>query len=136
MLLCASAAASGFDTRNEKQIVQFINDHVDEEFITCAACAFELFAGVYRAKDKGLQEKALQQLTTTLSGFSDVYQLDTDQAQIAGKIQADLSNRGNIIDDVDIQIAAATISAGATLVTGNARHFSRVKNLRVLPIPS
>ena len=46
-------------------------------------------------------------------------------------IKADLQKQGNIIDDMDLLIAATAITMNYTLVTNNERHFSRVPGLQI-----
>lgn len=48
-----------------------------------------------------------------------------------GRIGADLEARGLPIGELDILIAAHALSSKAVLVTNNARHFERVRGLRV-----
>lgn len=46
-----------------------------------------------------------------------------------GTVKADLERRGTRIEDFDAAIAAHAIASGATLVTANLRHLSRVPGL-------
>ena len=46
-------------------------------------------------------------------------------------IKADLQKQGNIIDDMDLLIAATAITMNYTLVTNNERHFSRIPGLQI-----
>ncbi len=56
----------------------------------------------------------------------------TDEIVIrAARIYADLSNRGTLIGDADILIAATALEHGLVLVTNNERHFNRVVGLQV-----
>lgn len=48
-----------------------------------------------------------------------------------GAIKADLQKGGNIIDDMDLIIAATAITMNYTLVTNNEKHFSRISNLKI-----
>lgn len=58
-----------------------------------------------------------------------VMQMTTETYDIAAHIYADLSTRGNIIEDTDILIAASTIEHGAVLLTNNTAHFKRIDGL-------
>jgi tRNA(fMet)-specific endonuclease VapC len=42
------------------------------------------------------------------------------------EIKADLQTQGNIIDDMDLLIAATALTMNYTLVTNNERYFSRI----------
>ena len=54
-----------------------------------------------------------------------------DAALHYAEIRADLEASGNSIGPLDLLIAAQARSLGATLVTGNAKEFKRVKGLKV-----
>jgi predicted nucleic acid-binding protein len=58
---------------------------------------------------------------------------DVAVARVYGEIEAALARAGQRLADADLQIAATAIYHGLELVTGNARHFARVPNLRVHP---
>jgi tRNA(fMet)-specific endonuclease VapC len=47
------------------------------------------------------------------------------------EIKADLQNQGNVIDDMDLLIAATALTMNYTLVTNNERHFSRIPGLQI-----
>lgn len=49
----------------------------------------------------------------------------------AAEIYADLYQRGGLIGDADILIAATAIVEGCGLVTNNERHFERIEGLNV-----
>jgi tRNA(fMet)-specific endonuclease VapC len=56
----------------------------------------------------------------------------TDAVSLAfGAIKARLERQGRRIEDFDVAIAAHALPLGATLVTSNLRHLSRVEGLRV-----
>ena len=46
-----------------------------------------------------------------------------------GEIKAQLENKRQRIADADLLIAATAMSAGITLVTGNAKHYSRIEGI-------
>ena len=48
-----------------------------------------------------------------------------------GRIKATLERRGQRIEDFDAAIAAHALAAGATLVTANKRHLSRIPSLAI-----
>jgi tRNA(fMet)-specific endonuclease VapC len=52
-------------------------------------------------------------------------------SQTYGRIRATLERRGARIEDFDAAIAAHALASGATLVTANLSHMSRVPGLRV-----
>lgn len=116
--------------KNKDNIVNFINNHLREQIITSAICEAEVYVGVYRLKGSD-RIRLLDKIGKTFLSFHDVVKFDSEQARIFGELKADLQIGGNIIEDTDILIASAAISRSAVLLTGNTRHFNRVKNLRV-----
>ena len=48
------------------------------------------------------------------------------------ELDASLRRQGNRIETEDAIIAATAMAAGMTLVTGNAKHFGRVKGLKTV----
>jgi predicted nucleic acid-binding protein len=48
-----------------------------------------------------------------------------------GELKAELERRGERVDDFGLAIAAHAIAHDATVVTRNARHFVRIRSLRV-----
>ena len=46
-----------------------------------------------------------------------------------GQLKAELEQAGEVISDLDMQIASIALEQNATLVTHNRRHFSRLADL-------
>ena len=63
--------------------------------------------------------------------LADVFVLPFDEAAARrfGRLKADLERSGSRLADLDLQIAAICLEAGATLLTHNTRHFARVAGL-------
>lgn len=59
----------------------------------------------------------------------EVLPFDSACAEVAGRILADLDSSGTPIGRIDPLIAAIAVRHDLTLVTGNARHFERVRQL-------
>lgn len=51
---------------------------------------------------------------------------DEDAADFYAEIRHQLVTRGQVIGELDMMIAAHSLSAGATLVTNNMAHFRRI----------
>jgi tRNA(fMet)-specific endonuclease VapC len=70
-----------------------------------------------------------------LQAFLDLFviaEFTLDAALHYAEIRAALEAKGQTIGPLDLLIAAQARSLGATLVTGNASEFKRVKGLKVL----
>lgn len=52
-------------------------------------------------------------------------------SQAYGRIKATLERRGRRIEDFDVAIAAHAVATGATLVTANVGHMTRVPGLQI-----
>lgn len=99
-----------------------------EDQFTSAVTAGELFKGAYRSTARerhlrNIEERVLPAVTTL--------PYDLSAARVFGKIRADLEERGDILPDADLQIAATALYHDLELVTGNLRHFERIPGLRL-----
>jgi predicted nucleic acid-binding protein len=61
-----------------------------------------------------------------------VYDFTSEEAMVFAVIRRDLRKRGELIDNMDLLIAATCIANNLTLVTGNKKHFARIRGLRIL----
>jgi predicted nucleic acid-binding protein len=97
-----------------------------EDQFTSAVCVGELFKGAFRASArdrhlKNIEERVLPAVT--------VLPFDIATARVFGEIRAELEEKGFLLPDADLQIAATAIHHGLELVTGNIRHFQRIPGL-------
>jgi tRNA(fMet)-specific endonuclease VapC len=60
-----------------------------------------------------------------------VIPFDEPSARVYGGLRAELEQSGRPLAEPDLRIASIALSRTLTVVTGNARHFSRVPGLRV-----
>lgn len=56
---------------------------------------------------------------------------DAKAAYVCGSLRAGLEKEGTPLALADLEIAAITMANELTLISGNARHFARVKGLRL-----
>jgi len=54
---------------------------------------------------------------------------DLASARLFGELKARLATNGRIVADAVLFIAAISVSLGATLVTGNRKHYERIPGL-------
>lgn len=99
------------------------------EQFTSAVVIGELYKGAFRSPSH--REIHLQNIETRILPALTVIPYDTEAARVYGEIEASLAKTGQALADADLQIAATAIVHGLELVTGNVKHFSRIKSLRV-----
>lgn len=87
--------------------------------------ASELFFGAARSAMPVENAATVSRLLVSMS----VLGLDLGSARAFGEVKAVVSARGALVADADLFIASIAISRGATVVTGNRRHFDRIPGL-------
>lgn len=87
----------------------------------------ELFQGAQESGSGSRSKKLLERFLKTL----EVIPFRVADAEESSQITRSLIKQGKPIGNLDPFIAAQAISANATLVTRNLKHFSRIPNLNV-----
>ena len=85
----------------------------------------ELYFGAYNSS---YLEKNISVIDRFLIPF-EILNFDEKAAMEYGKIKAKLYKVGNIIGELDMQIASIAISNNLILVTNNLKEFARIENL-------
>ena len=98
------------------------------EQFTSAVVVGELFKGAFRSPDRArhlanIEQRVLPAVT--------VLPYDVAVARVFGELDAQLSPRGAMLADADLQIAATAVHHDLIVVTGNLRHFERVPGLKI-----
>ena len=88
----------------------------------------ELAYGAYRSSQT---EYLLQQFEEIVWPMVQILPFDRASGEIYGNLRADLERAGTPLAEPDLRIAAIALTNNLTVVTGNVRHFSRVRGLRV-----
>ena len=96
------------------------------EVSIAAPTIVELMRNACRSKDKR-EEHLIVELTKAVR----VLPLDTESALRAGRIEAALIERGEIIDFADRLIGAIALEHHESLLTRNEKHFQRIGDLVV-----
>lgn len=117
--------------KNSPRIVSLVQK-LEGEISSSSVCLSELYEGIFRTRDSQKNEESLNELFARLSS---TYGIDAETARYFGKTRAQLKKLGEVIEDLDILIAATCLAHNLTLVTANPKHFSRVPDLKILPIP-
>ncbi|KKP61451.1 MAG: putative ribonuclease VapC [Candidatus Levybacteria bacterium GW2011_GWA2_37_36] len=113
--------------RGKEEQVTLINE-LKGKLVSSYICLSELYEGIFRSKNKNAESTILE----FFSGLSKTYGLNQKIAQEFGSLRKNLKQRGEIIEDLDIMIAATCLVYNLSLVTLNKRHFSRVKGLDIV----
>ena len=111
--------------RPPRVLARFAKHSVGDIGISCITAA-ELAFGV--SKSRSARNRA------ALEGFLlplELVAFGPDAALAYGAIRADLEQHGKPIGPLDTLIAAHAFSLNLTLVTNNAREFSRVQGLQI-----
>jgi tRNA(fMet)-specific endonuclease VapC len=98
-----------------------------EELATSWVSASELFFGAARSAAPVENAAAVVRLLASMR----VLGLDLGSARVFGEVKATLSRNGAIVADADLWIGSIAIRLGATVVTGNRRHFERIPGIVV-----
>jgi tRNA(fMet)-specific endonuclease VapC len=83
----------------------------------------ELYVGAFKSENPTKNLFLIHELKEVI----DIIELDDSTMFSYGELQAALEKAGQIIGDFDVLIAASAIINKLTLVTGNRRHFERLK---------
>ncbi len=113
--------------RGRKKVVERLKAcHASDCYISVIS-EFELCQGADRAPVE-MRDSELAKVRRFV-GSLQLLDFDSECARLAGKINADLLNRGTPISIADVFIAATTLRFERTLVTNNLKDFQRIEGL-------
>ncbi len=114
--------------KNKKEIVDWIKEKEENfELTTTAINVFELYYGEYKKKPS-IDIKRLDKFFENIH----IFDLTKEISKKAGELASTLEKEGNIIEFRDILIAAISIENNLSLKTNNIKHFSRIKELKII----
>lgn len=102
----------------------------DEELAITAVSVGELVHGA--AKSQRATDN-LARLDVMLAALT-ILPYDERSARHFGQLKAQLERGGEVISDLDLQIASITLDQDAVLVTHNQEHFSRLTSMAGLAL--
>ena len=109
------------------RLLQDLLDRPDPVGIS-AITVMQLYHGVSRA---AVPEAEAERIERALKGVA-TYDLTREIAARAGRMDGELVARGEAIDPADVIVGATALYRNEPVVTRNARHFSRLKGLRLV----
>lgn len=110
--------------RGNKRIVER-RDQYDGPVGVCFMTAGELYYGAEKSADPARTTSAVERLLLTL----EIIHTDLAILRRFGSLKASLQREGIPLSDADILIASATMEKAEMLVTGNGKHFERIRAL-------
>ena len=89
--------------------------------------ACELAYGAAKSRSPEKNQLRVFEFLSTLR----IIGIDMPAAQRFGQIKSTLERAGNVLADADLMVAAITLANGASLITGNLRHYHRIDGLHL-----
>jgi tRNA(fMet)-specific endonuclease VapC len=100
---------------------------LEGELRTSSITVFELTHGAAKSG----RDNEFGKLRRFLGGRIQPVEFTPHDAEVAGRLRADLAARGEIIGAYDLLIAGQALAREWTVVTGNTREFARVRGLKL-----
>lgn len=113
--------------KGKQTAVALLQRHAADNLAISVMTYGEVYEGIYFGRNRRISEAGFRQL---LLGIV-VLPLNRPNLRRFAQVRGDLRNRGEIIGDPDILIAATALHHKLTLVTQNLRHFQRVTDLQL-----
>ncbi len=114
--------------KENRSAVEKLKKIGDEELCSTEVNYAELLTGVFLRKE--ISEKELQAAQGFFFSIR-VLPLEHEGAYRAAQIAGGLSRQGSTINFNDCLIAGICLANNCSILTGNTKHFSRVKDMRV-----
>lgn len=107
----------------QPEFIAKIKRYSPQDFGLSSIVLFELHYGAEKSQRKAENLAKLAKLPFEIVSFNE------EDAKTAGKIRAELAQKGTPIGSYDIQIAAQAITRNLTLITHNLKEFQRLPDL-------
>ena len=120
-------ACIGFLAGRAPGVVERLGSLPPTDVAVCSVVKTELFYGAARS---AAPERTLAAQREFLAQFVSL-DFDDRAAEVAGRVRAELTSRGEPIGPYDLLIAATALANDLALVTRNVGEFGRVNGLRI-----
>lgn len=119
--------------RGIETVVNFISDMERKgcPLSTTVINAFELYYGAHKSKKRTQNLASTKQLLERLF----ILKMSLRSAENAGRIYAELEEKGQPIGLRDAMIGAIALTQGYTLTTRNVEHLQKIQGLTIIPAP-
>jgi predicted nucleic acid-binding protein len=115
--------------RGRKNVVERLASCRPQDCFISVITEFELFQGADRAPDDRREEERGK--VARFVGSLEILPFDSSCARIAGRINAELMNKGTPVSITDVFIAATALRHQWTIVTNNVKDFRRIEGLDI-----
>jgi predicted nucleic acid-binding protein len=112
----------------EGRATAFLETHASDRVLASVFVVCELEAGAAQASSPEREQARLRGLLQALA----VVYPDERFGPTYGETLTTLQRTGKTVDTMDLLIATAALVEGASLLTGNRRHFEKIPGLRLL----
>ncbi|MEK6893082.1 MAG: PIN domain-containing protein [Nanoarchaeota archaeon] len=114
--------------RGKKGAANFLanSESINEDVFVSSVSFMELIKGANLSNIPNSEEPKVIGL---LSSFSELF-FNNECALLAGRLEAELAKKGEIIEMEDIMIAATAVQNDESLATRNKKHFEKISKLR------
>ncbi len=116
-----------YSLKNHLTVKYNFRKHANEPKMISVITYGELIHGAKKSRDHHKNVASVHRI----SELFPVLEVTKSIMETFGDIKVDLHKQGNIIDDMDLIIAATAVTMNYTLVTNNEKHFSRISDLRI-----
>ncbi len=99
-----------------------------KEQFTSAITVGEIYYGVHKSPRANDLKERLEKLVWPKV---QIISFDRKAAEVYGQVRAELEKSGKPLAEADLMIAGISLSRNLALITGNIKHFGRVKGLKV-----
>lgn len=113
--------------KSHPEVIKQFSKHSLSILGTTRINAAELLYGAHNSKNPQRSLMVHRNLLEEL----DIDEFGERAAEIYSSEKACLRHQGNLIDDMDLMIAAICLAESKTLVTNNTKHFQRIRGLNL-----
>jgi tRNA(fMet)-specific endonuclease VapC len=111
--------------------IETLNKLEDNSLSIASPSIVEIIRGLHlKSTSQNIKHNEEEKIENILNSLN-ILQLNKENAKAAGKIQAQLVNKGEDIGIMDIMIAAIAITNNEILITRNKKHFEKIEGLKI-----